>query len=405
MGPNGFDTPMNLAHNPYIAGAGLPPPILAGRDALRNTVRIAIARLRVGRSAKSVLMVGLRGVGKTVLLQQMRLDAEGEGVYTLQLTSHETLSLPVVLAIQLREFLRCVSCISAPTAIEQGVCHQTAYSASTLKGALTSIQVDSSSEAEGEPPSNGGQLEDLSTTLERAGLAAKSKGTALVIFIDDAHNLEKSQLGTLISALQRCSLSRLPVMLVGAGLAPLRELAGDAKAYAERLFYFPGIELLSGKDAAQAITQPAGNEGITFETAAVDLIVEKTRGHPYIIQEWCKQAWVVACDDTITVTGLQNVLRSTLASLDEGFFRICFDLLNAREKQYLQAMADICPEKNRTGKISDRMGNNRVKAVASVRRSLIAKGLIWGPSYGDTVFAIPFFDGFIKRSMGTQQEV
>lgn len=157
-------------------------------------------------------------------------------------------------------------------------------------------------------------------------------------------------------------------------------------------------------DAALAIIRPAEKEGIAFEAAAVDLIVEKTQGHPYFLQEWCKQVWDMACDSPITVADVQKVSVQTCAALDEGFFRACFDLLTPREKKYLRAMADLSPGPHLPGEIADRLGR-RVKEVTSVRYSLIAKGFIWSPSHGDTAFAIPFFSGFMKRAMPSEEGV
>lgn len=395
---------MNPVNNPYTAGAGTFPPMLAGREALLNRVEVTIARLRIGRSGKSMLMVGRWGAGKTVLLQQMRLDAEGVGVHTLLLTNPETLSLPAMLANQLHLVLQRLSCKEAARASAQRASHALAYFAQALKGTVTDIPVDLEFDAdgegkgEGELAGNGDLHGDLSTVLELAGLAAKAASTVLVIFIDEFHLIEETQLGALIAALHRCTQSRLPVMLVGAGLPHLRKRAGNAKSYAERLFDFPEIGALSEMDSGLAIIQPAEKLGVAFEAAAVALIVEESRCHPYFLQEWCKHVWDTACESPITVADVQKASAQTIAALYEGFFRGRFDRLTSKEKKFLRALANLGPGPHLTAKIADHQGR-RVQAVTPVRDSLMSKGLIWSPSLGETAFAIPFFCDFMKRAL------
>lgn len=389
---------MSSVHNPYAAGAGAPPPMLAGRDALRDRVRIAIARLSAGRSAKSVLMVGGLGVGKTVLLQQMRLDAEREGIYTLHLADPRTLSLPAMLAAQLSLVLEHLSQTDSATITAQRALQALASFAHALKGTFTDLEAYLEFEADGTLASDGDLLEGLSTVLEHAGSTAKAAGTALVIFIDEFHCVEEIQLGALIAAMHRCVQSRLPVMLVGAGLPLLRGRAGNAKSYAERLFDFPEIGPLPEMEATLAIIKPAEKAGIAFEAAAVALIVEKTQGHPLFLQMWCKHAWDMARDSPITVGDVQKAAAQIVTALDEDLFRVWFDRLSPQEKKYLQALADLGPGPHLAGEIADRQGR-RVQALTPVRNSLIAKGLICSSSHGGMTLAIPLFGGFLKRAM------
>jgi hypothetical protein len=389
---------MNPINNPYAAGAGLPPAVLTGREALRERVRIAIARLRVGRPAKSVLMVGLRGVGKTVLLEHMRLEAEGEGVYTLHLAAPETRSLPAVLAAPLSLALQRLSRIEAATDPAQRALRALAGFAQALKGRFTDIEFDLAGETQADLAHNGDLEADLTTVLEHAGGAARAAGTALVLFIDELQCVEEAQLGALIAALHRCTQARLPVMLVGAGLPALRGRAGKAKSYAERLFDYPEIGPLSAVEAALAIVQPAEAEGIAFEVEAVAFIVARTRGYPYFLQALASHAWDVAATSPITLADVEKAATETIVAVDEGFFRGRFDRLTPMEKQYLRAMADLGPGPHRSGAIAERQGR-RVQAVAPVRNSLIGKGLIWSPGHGDTAFTAPFFDEFMKRIM------
>ncbi|MGF6401606.1 type II secretory pathway predicted ATPase ExeA [Pseudomonas frederiksbergensis] len=390
---------MNPISNPYMPGAGLPPPVLAGREALRERVRIGMARLRVGRSAKSVLMVGLHGVGKTVLLEQMRLDAEGEGVHTLWIDDPEQRSLPPVLAPQLRLVLLHLSQIEAAQDTAQRALSALAGFTQALEGPLNDRLIDLDFDTEAAGLAEHGHLEGgFTTLLEHAGLAAKQASSALVLFIDEFHCIEAAQLSGLIVVLQRCAQSRLPIMVVGAGLPQLRARVGNAKAYAERLFDYPAIGPLSEVEAAQAIVQPAAEEGVAFDAEAVDLIVEKTRGYPFFLQAWASHAWDAASTSPISLADVERAWTPAIVSLDERFFRAYFDRLTPTEKQYLRAMADLGPGPHRSGEIADRRGR-RVQAVAPLRNGLIGKGMIWSPGHGDTAFTVPFFDEFMQRIM------
>lgn len=389
---------MDPISNPYSPGAGTPPPELAGRGELRERVRIGIARLRRGNPAKSVLMVGLRGVGKTVLLDQMRTDAEAEGVHTIRIEAPEGRSLPALLAPQLRLALLRLSRVEAAKDMAQRGLRALAGFAKALKVTYKDIEVGLDFDPEPGLADNGDLESDLAALLEQAGSAARQGDTALVIFIDELQYVNEGEFAALISALHRCAQSRLPVTVVGAGLPQLRGRAGNAKSYAERLFDYPEIGPLSQAEAAIAIVKPAENEGVNFEAAAVGLVVDQTRGYPYFLQEWGKHAWDVAEQSPITKLDVERATGEAIAALDESFFRVRFDRLTPAEKKYLRAMAELGAGPHRSGDISDKLGR-RVTALGPTRNSLIAKGMIWGPNHGDTAFTVPLFDEFMKRIM------
>lgn len=259
-------------------------------------------------------------MGKTVLLEQMCLESEGEGVHTLHLADTETRSLPAVLVDQLHLVLQRLSQIKAATDSAQRALRALAGFAQGLKGTFTDVEVCVGFETEAGLGNNGDLEGDMTVVLEHAGLAAKAAGTALVIFIDEFQRVEKSQLGALIAALHRCTQTRLPVMLVGAGLPNLRGSASNAKSYAERLFVYPVIGPLSEVDAALAIMQPAAKEGVAFQAEAVDLIAEKTRGYPFFLQELASQAWDAAATSPITLADVRRASTAANTTLDERFF-------------------------------------------------------------------------------------
>ncbi len=389
---------MDPVLNPYAPGAGSPPPELAGRDEVREAVRICIARLRLSRPAKSVLLIGLRGVGKTVLLDQMRQDAEAGGTHTVHIEAPENKSLPALLAPQLRlALLRLSRSEGAKDLAVRGL-RALAGFVGKLKVTFNDIEVGIDYEPEPGLADNGDLEGDLAALLEEVGRAARAAGTALVIFIDELQYVEEAQLAALISALHRCARQKLPVTVVGAGLPQLRGRMGEAKSYAERLFTFSDIGALADADAKLAITVPAQQEDVEVEPAAVDLIVKETQGYPYFLQEWGKCAWDVADASPISVEDVNTASTEAIAALDESFFRVRFDRLTPAEKKYLRAMAELGPGPHRSGDIAQQLGRG-VASFGPVRNSLILKGMIWSPTHGDTAFTVPLFDDFMRRIM------
>lgn len=386
---------MDSVLNPYSPGAGSPPPELAGRDKLREQVRVAIARIQRGNSAKSVLMVGLRGVGKTVLLERMKTDAEAAGACTIRLEVPENRSLPALLAPALRQVLLRLSRVEAAKDLAQRGLRALAGFAK-LKFKYSDIEVGLDLESEPGLADNGDLEVDLTALLEEVGLAAQKAGTAVVLFIDELQYLEKSQFSALIAALHRCAQDRLPLTVVGAGLPQLRGLAGNAKSYAERLFDYPEIGPLAPPEAEIAIVKPARNQGVDFTPAAVAEIVSATRGYPYFLQEWGKHAWDVALHSPITLQDVEAASIEAVAALDESFFRVRLDRLTPGEKKYLRGMAELGPGPHRSGDIAQTLKKS-VNQLGPLRQSLITKGMIWSPSHGDTAFTVPLFDEFMKR--------
>jgi hypothetical protein len=389
---------MDRITNPYAPGAGTPPPELAGRDELRETVRIAIERVRRGLPTKSVLMVGLRGVGKTVLLDRMRDAAEDAGIHTVRIEAPESRSLPASLAPQLRQALLRLSRNEKARNLAQRGLRALAGFAKSLKVKYADIEVGLDLEPEAGLADNGDLEQDLPALLEAVGTAAQGAGTALVMFIDELQYVKESELAALITALHRCAQRKLPIALVGAGLPQLRGRMGVAKSYAERLFELPEVGPLLTSAANRAIVKPAQDLGVDFIPGAVAQIVKVTRGYPYFLQEWGKHAWDTAAASPISVTDVRHASRAAVAALDESFFRVRFDRLTPAEKKYLRAMADLGPGPHRSGDIADRL-ERKVTALGPTRNQLISKGMIWSPNHGDTAFTVPLFDEFLRRIM------
>lgn len=238
----------------------------------------------------------------------------------------------------------------------------------------------------------------MQALLLLAGDAAKAAESVLGIFIDELQYVAEGELAALITAMHACAQHQAPVVLVGAGLPQLRGRMGQAKSYAERLFAFPEVGALPREAATRAIAKPIRDERADIDHDAIEKILEATKGYPYFLQEWGKHSWDAAPASPITSADVQAATTATIASLDESFFRVRFDRLTPAEKRYLRAMAELGPGPHRSGSIADFLGRD-VTSLGPTRSSLIAKGMVWSPSHGDTAFTVPLFDEFMRRIM------
>ncbi len=346
-------------------------------------------------------MVGLRGVGKTVLLDRMRNDAEAEGIHTMRIEAPESRSLPALLAPQLRQAMLRLSRNELAKDLAQRALRGLAGFAKALKLKYDDIEVGLDFEAEPGLADNGDLEHDLQALLEAAGDAAKKAGTSLVVFIDELQYVAEVELASLITALHRVAQRQLPVVLVGAGLPQLRGRMGKAKSYAERLFDFPEVGPLTSAAAKIAIAKPASAEDVSIDDDALELILQETQRYPYFLQEWGKHAWDTADESPITREDVERGSKAAIAALDESFFRVRFDRLTPAEKKYLRAMAELGPGPHRSGDIADEL-KRKVTALGPTRNNLIAKGMVWSPNHGDTAFTVPLFDEFMCRIMPGQ---
>ena len=388
---------MDPRRNPFAPGAGTPPPELAGRDRVREAVAIALDRIRAGRGAQSVILYGLRGVGKTVLLNEMRIAAEEAGIATVAIEAPEGRSLPALLAPALRAALLRMDRLRAAG---QGIQRALQALAGFVKLKASYADIELALDLAPEPGlADSGDLEaDLADLLRSVGEVAQAHGTALVLFIDELQYVEESQLAALITALHRAGQRRLPVTLVGAGLPQLLGQMGRAKSYAERLFVFEPIGALGREEAWAAIRDPIEQEEEHITDDALARIYDATRGYPYFLQEWGKQSWDIAPHSPITAEHVAAASDAALAQLDASFFRVRFDRLTPSEKRYIRGMAELGEGPHRSGDIADLLGV-KVTSVAPTRNALIRKGMVYSPNHGDTAFTVPMFDAFVRRVM------
>lgn len=382
--------------NPYAPGAGTRPPELAGRGQILEQASVALARVKGGRLAKGQMLLGLRGVGKTVLLNQVEVLAEEEGVRPILIEAPEGRALPELLVPHLRRLL---------LRLDRGerVYAEVKRALRTLRSFAAAFKVSVGDLEFGVDPEFGsadsGDLElDLADLLRAVAEAAAHRETAIALLLDEVQYLSERDLGALIVALHKLTQRSLPVVFFGAGLPQLAGLAGEAKSYAERLFDYPSIGPLDDPDAREALRAPAQREGVDYEDAALAEIVRRTQGYPYFLQEWGKHAWNAATSSPITQADAERATQRAIQQLDEGFFRVRLDRLTPREKDYLRAMAELGPGPHRSGEIAEKMGV-KVQSVGPLRANLIGKGMIYSPAHGDTAFTVPMFDEFMRRTM------
>ena len=389
---------MNRRTDPYAPGAGTPPPELVGRDELIEDAEIALDRLRNGLAAKSLLMVGLRGVGKTVLLNRLLVDAGGRGFECVLIEAPEDRSLPGTLAGPLNSALVRMSRSTAARELARRARRALAGFVGAMKLTFDDIAFSIDLEKE-EGVADSGDLDtDLTMLMQVAGEAARARATALVLFVDEMQYVEERQLAALIAALHRTAQLRLPVALVGSGLPQLVGHVGMAKSYAERMFSFPEIGPLAGDSAARALEAPAHKLGVSYTSGALDEILRLTEGYPYFLQEWGSACWRVASGPNIAIADVEAATPVAVRELDSTFFRVRLERTTPFERRYLRAMADLGPGPHRSGAIATALGRP-VQGVAPTRARLVKKGMVYSPAHGDTAFTVPLFDQYLKRVM------
>jgi AAA ATPase domain len=392
---------MDAVKNPYTPGAGTPPQELAGRDLIIEEARVNLERTKLSRSAQPMVLVGLRGVGKTVLLRELWKKADSDGITAVFIEARENTDFMRVLLPELRQALLKIDRIKAIGDAAKKSWSVLRNVFSTFKIAYEGVTVSHEAPSDDELLGRAGDLElDLSALLRSIGETANEKGTAIALFVDELQYVPLKQLAALVAALHQCNQLQLPVTLIGAGLPQLRGNLGEAKSYSERLFKFHSIGPLPGPAARNALTIPAKHEAVEFEDAALDEILNQTRAYPYFLQEWGAKAWAVASVSPITLNDVKEATMLVIPHLDESFFAVRFDRCTPSERRYMRAMAEISDESIRSGEIAAKLGKT-VNQVAMTRNILIKKGMIYSPAHGDNAFTVPMFAEYLKRRLPT----
>jgi hypothetical protein len=389
---------MDPITNPFSPGAGSPPPELVGRDPILEQARILLGRTRLKRSEKSMLLTGLRGVGKTVLLNEIERLAKADGYRTVLIEALEDKPLGPLIAPHLRTLLFDLDRMAgAGDKVRRGLRVLRSFIGAlkvTMGDFTFGLDIDPQ-----EGTADSGDLEvDLPNLFVAVAEAAEERKSAVAMLIDELQYFSAKELGALIMAMHRIQQLQLPLVLLGAGLPILPGLAGEAKSYAERLFSFPEVGALSEADAARALRDPAQAAEVLFEEEALKEVFHVTKGYPYFLQEWGYQAWNLAPASPITLKIVEEASATAVRRLDQNFFRVRFDRLTPSEKNFLRAMAHFGPGAHRSGEIADKLGQ-KITSLGPVRAKLIKKGMIYSPAHGELAFTVPLFDEFMMRAM------
>ena len=385
---------MDPYRNPFAPGAGSRPPELAGRDDILKTAKIAFGRALLGRNARSMMLLGLRGTGKTVLLNEIGRIAEGQGYFISKIEAPEHQSLARLLYPEMRKVLRALSTIEAAKQLAM-------RGLKGLRGFASIFKIEVAGAEIGIEPEPGladsGDLQfDLPDLLTALGKAAQAGNKGWVLLIDEVQYLSEPDLSALIVAIHRMSQEGLPVIMVGAGLPQIARLAGEAKSYAERLFLFPGVDALDKASAGQAVEKPIVDEDATISPDALAEIVTRTQGYPFFLQEWSSKAWDNADGPEITKQDVDNAYTETIASLDDGFFRVRLDRLTPKETEFVKVMATLGDGPYAMNDIAKILGK-KLSSLGPVRANTISKGMIYSTEHGFLDFSVPLFAEFMRR--------
>lgn len=389
---------MDPVLNPFSPGAGSPPPALVGRESLLEKARILLGRVLNKKSEKSLMMVGLRGVGKTVLLIEVGKMAEISGYKVIHIEAHEGKSLAGLLIPHLRKIIFELDTMA--NLKEKG-----RRALGVLKSFINSVKVkmyEVELSLDILPlmgSADSGDLEiDLPDLFAAVSLAAQEYGVAIILLIDEIQYFNEKELSSLIMAMHKMQQHQYPFVFVGSGLPILTRLAGESKSYAERLFDFPEIGQLTKEDMEKAIKNPLNQEGVSIDYQALQLIWDKTQGYPYFIQEWGYQCWNHSNDKHISLEDVKSSSKDAIRRLDENFFKVRFDRMTPSEKKFLRAMASLGPDSQKTGDVASVLGV-KVSSLGPMRANLMNKGMIYSPAYGELAFSVPLFDEYMRRMM------
>lgn len=389
---------MDPIRNPYSPGAGSPPPALVGRDPILEQARILLGRVKAKRPEKSLMLTGLRGVGKTVLLNEIERQAKADGYHTIVIEAHEDKPLGPLLAPYLRNLLfELDRIVGAGDKVKRGLRVLRSF-LGVLKVTYQDVTIGLDVDPEQGSADSGDLQIDLPNLFIAVAEAAEERTSAVAVLIDEIQYFGHKELGALIMAMHRVQQRQLPLVLLGAGLPILPGLAGEAKSYAERLFGFPDVGALSKEDSAKALREPAQSVGVGIDEDALWEIFRLTKGYPYFLQEWGYQSWNLATESPITLKIVQEATAKVIPRLDQNFFRVRFDRLTPSEKKLLRAMAELGPGAHRTGDIANTLGV-KVTSLGPVRAKLIKKGMVYSPAHGDMGFTVPLFNEFMIRAI------
>jgi hypothetical protein len=389
---------MDENRNPFNPGAGVSPPELAGRAEVMRQATVALERIKRGRHAKSLLVLGLRGVGKTVLLNEIAKQAMRRGYLAEMIEAQDSGDLRQMLAHSTRRILLALDGgKQAIDAVKRGLRVLRSF-ISGIKVSAGGMEITLGMNPEVGQADSGILEADVADLLLATGRAAQGAQKSAALLIDELQYVSRDELAALIRGIHAVSQAGLPLALFGAGLPQLAGQAGEAKSYAERLFEFPRLDRLGEADAHAAIRQPLDGEGVQIEEDALREIVSQSHGYPYFLQEWGYNAWNICDSGTIRLKDAQAATSVSIRKLDESFFRVRFDRLRPGERDYMRALAGMGPYPQRSSDVAAAMGR-KPTSLAPTRDGLIKKGMLYAPEHGMIAFTVPLFDDFMRREL------
>ena len=380
--------------NPFAPGVGTPPPELVGCDEILSNAESSYLRAKKGYSSRPMMLLGLRGVGKTVLLTEIGQRARSKGIAVAKVEAPENGALADLLYPEMRRVLRSLSTAEKAKDIAVRGLRALKSFATGLKISISDIEV--SIEPEVGLADTGNIESDLPDMFEMIGRAAAEVNTAWLLLLDEVQYLNERDLSALIVSMHRMAQEGLPVVFIGAGLPQVARLAGEAKSYAERMFLYPEIGPLTDSAVREAVVKPLLQEKIAISDEAVQAIVEKTHGYPFFVQALAYQVCEMAQSDQITLNDVAKAYPMTLRELDQSFFRVRFDRLSNTEIMFVQAMANLGDGPYLIKDIAEVM-QRKASSLSPVRSSLIRKGMIYSQRIGQINFTVPLFASFVKR--------
>jgi hypothetical protein len=383
---------MDPISNPYTPNAGSRPQELAGRTNELEQFRVLVGRLKRGATEQSMIIRGLRGVGKTVLLNAFEDRAESEGYLSFyhELTPDSSLVMEITRDAQ-SALARLKLSARATMAIREALGHLKTIKVVGPDGVELAVDLRKADE--------GTIARDLSELFLQLGAAAAQKGMGVVFLLDEVQFADEVQYRSVITALHRATQKNMPITLVAAGLPQIPRLTGEARSYAERLFSFPVIANLSSADATAALVEPARHLGVDYEPEAVELALRWTEGYPFYIQQLGKHAWNLAQGSSITAADVQEAIPAAQATLDASVYEVRIQRATHEERRYMRAMGELGAGPYRSGAVAAKLGR-RTSEVSMVRQRLLDKGLVYATeNYGYVDFTVPRFGEFMARHM------
>ena len=380
--------------NPYRPGAGMSPAYLAGRDNTIHEAQNILQAINYGYSARSVVYYGLRGVGKTVLLNYIENLADEMDLPSeyMEIAERDR-SFQYQMALHIYKLINRLSLLkNIESHIKKALSILKAF---TIKYGCDDISIEVN-------PANGisdtGNLANDMTELFLAlGMIAQKQNKGVVLFIDEIQYIKDDEFEALMEAIHRTNQKNYPIVIFSAGLPKIAKIAGDVKSYAERLFDFIEIDSLNNEEAKLALIEPAKRFQINYTDEAINKIIEITQGYPYFLQEYGKWVWECKKEESIIDIKIVNKAYDKFEqSLDKAFFKVRHDRATAREIEFMTAMVACEKLPCSTKEIANIMGES-IQAISPLRAQLIHKGFIYAAKRGEVDFTVPQFDKYLKR--------